>query len=203
MKKSFGLFVLAVSAPLWGSPQNMEEEGVLVLRNGDTLEGTVRSQEDRLFEGLAFKKNAGGEGTFQRFSAEELRSLQLDSSHYLSLFISKEYAGVEGYSLSERVVNGPMELFRGRFPYKSCTCQKRPEIMEAWLIRKGTEKLQVVRKNKLLDRIKNAEEAASAFLPFQGLANDIEEREYRYSELRKAVQRYNRRFLEQRSSVDP
>lgn len=111
---------------------------------------------------------------------------------------------MDSHILSERVVNGPMELFRARFPYRSCTCQDKPEIMKAWLIRKeGSEQLRPVRKNKLLDRVKNAEDAATAFLPFDELAKDVEEREYAYSSIEEAVIRFNQLVHEHRSPTDP
>ncbi len=88
-------------------------------------------------------------------------------------------------------------MFRGRYASRSCSCQDLPSVRKGvFLLKEEEGELHLVRKNKWLDRIKNADAAASAFLPFDTIAADVKERKYAFSEIGKAVKRYNERSKE-------
>ncbi|MFB6258813.1 MAG: hypothetical protein ABEH38_08970 [Flavobacteriales bacterium] len=171
----------------------VEKEGVAVLRNGDTLEGKVRYEEGRLFRGVNLKPG-NGKDRWIWIPSDSLRSLRLDSAFHRSFFLSKERAGVEGYSLMALKTSGVMSLYKGRYRYKSCTCQELPNIRKGAVVRKrGEDRLYLVHKNLLLDRIKNAEDLAPAFLPYDELMEKVRAREFAFSEIQRAVARYNER----------
>lgn len=87
-----------------------------------------------------------------------------------------------------------MSLYEGRYRRKSCSCQDYASVRKAAFIRKkGEGRVHLVKKNRFLDRIKNADELAPAFLPYEELMKAVKEREYAFSGIGKAVERYNRR----------
>ena len=198
------LFLLILILPFGAYSQEIQRTGTLFFRSGDTLDGELRYEKGRLFDGFRFSPNGEKAEEHRSVAPKELDALLFEGSRYKSLFIPEDLAGVTGHVLAELIVEGPMELYKGRYPYRSCTCQKKPEIMESWLIRKRSSgRLKAVRKNLLLDRIKDAENVARAFLPFDGLAEDVRERRYAYSEFPRAVERYDRLLLERSSAEKP
>jgi hypothetical protein len=118
----------------------------------------------------------------------------LGGEGYRSFRIPEKLAGIEGYSLLLEETVGAMSLYRGRYRSRACDCQELPSVREgALLVKEGKERVHLVKKNRWLDRIKNAEGIASAFLPYDGIMKDVRDRQYDFSGIGKAVDRYNER----------
>lgn len=168
----------------------VEKEGWMVLNDGDTLTGKFQYEKGRLFTGIDHLPE-GGEQI--ELTADTLKLGYLEGSFYRSLFIPEEKAGVAGHALLERVVDGRMRLYKGHYASRSCSCQDLPSILKGAFIFDETDKLWLVKKNRWLDRIKNAEEVASAFLPFDDLVKAVSGRQWDLSGIGQAVDRYNER----------
>lgn len=171
-----------------------QREASLVLYSGDSLEGELRYEKEKLFRGTEFRPK-GGEWNF--YAPDTIRHLKMGEKTYVSLSLPKKKAGIDQHVLAERLVDGSMKLFRSSFLYRSCTCQDRPEVREGKFLQKdGNGDLYLVRRNRLLDRIKNPEDIAFLFLPFEGLKDKVKGREFKFSELPLAVERYNKGLAE-------
>lgn len=171
-----------------------QRKASLVLHSGDSLEGELRYEKGKLFRGTEFRPK-GGEWAF--YASDTVRHLKMGEKTYVSLSLPEEKAGIDQDALAERLVDGRMELFRSSFLYRSCTCQDRPEVREGEFLRKeGEEGVHLARKNRLLDRIKNPEDIAFLFLPFEDLKEKVKGRRFKFSELPDAVERYNEKFAE-------
>lgn len=192
MQKRLSILILSFSIQLYALGQ-VEKEGVAVLEGGDTLRGTFRYEEGRLFAGVEFLDPPEASGA-PYLPADTLSFLYLDTVRYKSLTIGKKEAGVKSRSLAARKMDGAMSLYEGRYRRKSCSCQDHASVRKAAFIRKeGEGRFHLVKKNRFLDRIKNADELASAFLPHEDLMEAVKDREYTFSGIGKAVERYNRR----------
>lgn len=171
----------------------LERNGTVVTERGDTLSGIFRYEEGRLFAGLEYL-GPEGEEEASFYPADTLLSFRSEGRFYRSLSLRKEQAGMKARSLALERIDGKMDLYEGRYPYRSCTCQERPSIREGAFLRKEEEgRVHLVKKNRFLDRIENPEAISSAFLPFEKLMRDVRDRAYAFSELDRAVERYNER----------
>ena len=169
----------------------VQREGAAVLEEGERLEGRFRYEASSLFAGVEYRK---GEGDWVFLPADSLKSLRLEDERYRSIAIPKELAGYRGSALFMQKLEGKMALYRGRYRSKACSCQDYFSVREgAVLIKEGEERVHLVKKNRWFDRVKNAEHVASAFLPYDRIMEDVREREYAFSEIGKAVERFNER----------
>ncbi len=190
MLKKIFILLLFISFGVRGIPQ-VQKEGLAVLKGEDTLRGDFRYKEGHLFMGVDFRTP---EGNWVFLPSDSLKFLRIDGRFYRSFLISQEQAGIRTASLLLRKVEGRMSLYRGHYRHKSCSCQDYPSVKRgAALMKAGEAHFQLVQKNQLLDRIKNAEEIASAFLPHDDLMEGIADRDFAFSELESAVRRFNER----------
>lgn len=170
--------------------QTWEQGYIIDLRN-DTIKGIIKSTKFNFWEKVLYKENENS--LSKAYFANEIKSYFYKEQLYESIHLPQEVTGIEGNTLGIKQISGEVELYDTKFRYFACACEPEGAIGEGYILIKQN-KILVVTKKSLNNRIKNVEDLSDFLSDNEELSYKILNNEFNYKDVPDLILKYNEQF---------